>query len=174
MPRLKRAKGEITVSLSEMSQEINLEDYLGREPTPEEKKRFADLAIDTIVNRTLDGQTINQGKFKPYSKAYADEKGVTQDSVDLFREGDMLGSLRRNAQGESTKTVMIELDNSEVPKGYNHNEGDTVKKRPWFGLTDLEAKTIARRVKGQGRQRGTVRLSDLREQLAQLGVQQTE
>ena len=50
MPRLKRAKGEITVSLSEMSQEINLEDYLGREPTPEEKKRLQDR-LDVLHKR---------------------------------------------------------------------------------------------------------------------------
>lgn len=173
MPRAKRADGEIVVSLSEMNQEINLEKYLGREPTETEKQRFADLAIDTITTRTLDGKTINGGKFAKYSKAYADKKGVTQDSVDLFLDGDMLGSIRRRVEGEKQNTLMIALQEDQVPKGYNHNVGDTVKKRPWFGLTDLEAKAIANRI-NSSREPRQLTLSELRERLSRLGIQQTE
>lgn len=174
MPRKKRPDGEIIVSLEEMKQEINLENYLGRKPTPREKQTFADLAVDVITNRTLDGKTINGGKFARYSKKYADLKGVTQDSVDLFLNGDMLDNLGRVENDESDSSVVIALDESQTAKGYNHNVGDTLKKREWFGLTDDEVKSITRRMgtnTGRGRR---VTLSELRSALDVLGIQQTD
>ena len=107
MPFKKRAKGTLKVTLNELSQEIDLKSYLGRKPTASEKRAFAELATDTIENRTLDGQTINGGKFKKYSKAYADIKGVTRSSVDLFLDGDMLNGIGRRSSKEKTGTVFI-------------------------------------------------------------------
>jgi hypothetical protein len=170
MPAKKKASGKYLVSLSEMSQEIDLETYLGYKPKARDARLFAELAIETIKNRTLDGQTINGGKFKKYSKKYADFKGVTQDSVDLFLEGDMLNSLDYEVVDNKPK---IYLDDTEVPKGYNHNVGDTLPKRPWFGLTDSEAQNIAESIKETPTEK-KITLTDLRNALAMLGIEQTE
>jgi hypothetical protein len=132
--------GKRKISLSEMSQEINLERRLGREPTEDELEVFAQMAIERINQRTLDGETVNGGSFAPYSEEYADKKGVSKDSVDLFLEGDMLDSLSYEI---SDSNVKIYVDGDlQVKKGYNHHVGDTLKKRPWFGITPNEVGEI--------------------------------
>ena len=105
----KKANGKLVVSLTELSQNIDLESYLGEKPTESQKKKFVDIAIDVIETRTLDGKTINGGKFKKYSKAYAAEKGVTRSSVDLFLEGDMLESIGRRRSKESSGSAFIQM-----------------------------------------------------------------
>lgn len=179
MPAKKKASGKYLVSLSEMSQEIDLETYLGYKPKARDARLFAELAIETIKNRTLDGQTINGGKFKKYSKKYADFKGVTQNSVDLFLEGDMLNSLDYEVVDDKPKIVID--DDTETAKGYAHQTGfkghrvldGKVPKRPWFGLTDSEAQNIAESIKETPTEKKTT-LADLRNALALLGIEQTE
>lgn len=173
MPKKRIADGRYIVSLDEMSQEIDLESYLGKKPTKKQAKMFAELAINTIETRTLDGQTINGGKFKKYSKKYADFKGVTQDSVDLFLEGDMLNSLSYEIVDNKPK---ISIDGDlQTKKGYNHNVGDTLPKRPWFGLTDSEAKEIADSLKQETAQdKKPLTLASLRDVLNLLDIEQTE
>ena len=151
-----------------MSQTINLNRYLGREATQQEKLLFAELAVERINQRTLDGRTIHGGKFKKYSEEYANAKGVSRDSVDLFLEGDMLDSVDANVSGAD---VQITLDPEEAPKGYNHQVGDTLPKRQWFGITTAEAKQIAEQVK-QPRQQETFTLADLQNALSILGIEQ--
>lgn len=170
MPAKKKAKGLYLSELSEMSHEIDVKYYLGEKPTSKQIRLFAELAVDTIKTRTLDGQTINGGKFKKYSKKYADFKGVTQDSVDLFLEGDMLDSVNYETKDDSVK---IYVESDQVPKSYNHNEGDTLPKRPWFGLTDSEASQIANQLKDSKETRKFT-LDDLRSALDLLGIEQTE
>ena len=174
----KKASGKLTVSLNELSQEINLADYLGRKPTAKEKRLFADLAVDTIDNRTLDGKNINGKKFKKYSKSYAEFKGVTQDSVDMFLEGDMLESINRNKKKESADTIYIHLTGDlETKKGYNHmtrkSKANPLPKREFFGLTDSEATKIASKIK-QPDKKKTVSLADLRAALNLLDIEQIE
>jgi hypothetical protein len=151
-----------------MSQTINLNRYLGREATQQEKTLFAELAVETINNRTLDGRTIHGGKFKKYSEEYADKKGVSRDSVDLFLEGDMLDSVDANVSGPN---VEITLGSEEAPKGYNHQVGDTLPKRQWFGITTTEARQIADQVR-QPDPEPAFTLADLRAALALLDVEQ--
>jgi hypothetical protein len=147
MAKKKRAKGNMIVSLKQLSQDINLKEYLGDTPTAKQKKLFAELAIDVIENRTLDGRTINGGKFKKYSKEYADAKGVTRDSVDLFLKGKMLDGLGRRKSKEKSGTVFVQMKKGkETLKAFNHNTGDTLPKREFFGLTDEEAKAIAKEI----------------------------
>lgn len=175
MPRKKRAQGSLNISLNEVSQEINLESYLDRKPTEGEKRAFAELAVDTINNRTLDGETINGGSFKKYTKAYADFKGVTRDSVDMFLEGDMLESIGRRKSKEKKSTVFIQMEKGlETKKAYNHNVGDTLPKREFFGLTDSEASQIADEIKERREESRTISLSALREALDLIDIEQVE
>jgi hypothetical protein len=173
MPKLKKA-GNVTVSLDELSQEIDLKRYLGRKPTATEKRLFAELAVDTITNRTLDGQTVNGGKFKKYSEEYAESKGVTRDSVDLFLEGDMLESIGRRTSKEKASTVFIQMEKGiQTKKGYNHNVGDTLPKREFFGVTEAEARRIADQIKEE-KEGKKLSVADLRAALALLDIEQTE
>ncbi len=186
MAKKKIAKGSLNVSLSELSQEIDLKDYLGRKPTKKEKQLFAELAVDTIENRTLDGRTINGGKFKKYSKSYAEFKGVTRDSVDLFLKGDMLENIDRRSSKEKSGTVFIQMKKGkETKKAFNHNTGDTLPKREFFGLTDKEASKIAEEIKDtkikvpttqstQTTQQTTTSLAQLRAALDLLDIEQIE
>jgi len=174
----KKAKGKLTVSLSELSQEINLKDYLGRKPTAKEKQLFADLAVDTIVNRTLDGQTVNGGKFKKYSKDYAALKGVTRDSVDLFLEGDLLESIGRRSSKEKVNTVKIQMKKGlQTKKGFNHQTGDTLPKREFFAVTDQEAKSITEEIRDKKADKEKVKTSNIlstRESVTSAGVSLAE
>lgn len=135
-------KDNISLSNRIMSQEIDLTKLLGRQPKPVELAAFEEEAIETIIKRTQSGKD-RQGKgFVPYSPEYADEKGSSD--VDLTLMGDMLLGVksRRTMDG-----VEIYLESDQVPKGYNHQVGDTLPKREWFGLNEKEAREIARRVK---------------------------
>jgi hypothetical protein len=175
----KKAKGTMTVSLSELSQEIDLKEYLGRKPTAEEKRFFADLAIDTIENRSLDGKNINGKKFKQYTPEYAEFKGVTRDSVDMFLEGDMLDSMKRKKKRENESTVFIHLDNDlETKKGYNHmtrkSKANPLPKREFFGLNDNEAREIAKEINKSKKKDNSTSLAELRASLDLLDIEQVE
>lgn len=177
MARKKRAKGKINITLDELSQEVDLSEYLGRKPTSSEKELFADIAKATIESRTLDGKTINGGKFKKYSKTYADLKGVTRDSVDLFLKGDMLDGIGRRKSKEKSSTVYVQMKKGlQTKKSYNHNTGDTLPRREFFGLTDLEAKQIAEEIKEdeQAQESNGLSLLDLRAALDLLDIEQVE
>lgn len=165
--------GKKTISQDEMSQEIDLKRYLGDDATPEQKQLFAELAIEQINQRTLDGKTIHGGKFKKYSKEYADFKGVSRDSVDLFLEGDMLDSLETQEDGNKIK-ITIGGDSVETKKGYNHHIGDTLPKRPWFGLTTDEVRTITDAIAAEAdvTEQATFTLAELTAALRELGLTQ--
>lgn len=181
MARKKRA-GEVLNSLGEVSQTIDLREYLnGNTPTEEQKALFAELAIEQINTRTLDGKTINGGNFKKYSKAYADKKGVTRDSVDLFLEGDMLDSITRNRSQEDENSLFIEIGEGETQKAFNHNTGDTLPKREFFGITAQEADRIGRSIINRSGERRAANaseegftLSELAQALQTLGLVQEE
>jgi len=152
--------GQKTTSLSEISQTIDLSEFLGRRPTATEKQRFADLAIEKINQRTLDGQDLDGNSFARYSEEYAAKKGVSVDSVDLFLEGDMLDSIGRRKSKERTSTVFLQMKKGlQTKKAFNHDTGDTLPKREFFGLTRDEASSIAESIKEEAPARTT--LSDL-------------
>lgn len=127
-------------SLNGISQEIDLSEVLGRNPSEVEARQFIDDAINLIIERTQSGEDINGKAFKPYSPEYADKKGVSRNSVDLTLLGDMLAGINGEADGA---TVKLFIDDDQVPKAYNHLVGDTLPKRTFFGLTKPEIETIA-------------------------------
>ena len=167
--------GTRVINKTKSEQKINLRTILGRKPSTEEKERFVIAAIEHINNRTLSGEDVEGSKFHPYSEEYADKKGVTRTSVDLFLKGKMLDSIE---PGSSTRdTVAFKIDDSEeAKKSYNHNVGDTLPKREFFGITKSEAESIARDIKGrtEAPQEETFTLAGLRDALALLGIEQEE
>lgn len=167
--------GNTTISLDELSQEIDLTRYVDGELTDEAKETFALAAIERINQRTLDGNNIHGRKFKKYSKDYAAKKGVSRDSVDMFLEGDMLNSLDYELTDNGVK---IKIGESETPKAFNHQTGDTLPKRQFFGLIGQEVRDIASEldsiVQDQEETDGGFTLADLTAAIQQLGLSQVE
>ena len=60
----------------------------------------------------------------------------------------MLGGIGRRPSKESVNTVFIQMKKGvETKKAFNHNTGDTLPKREFFGVTNAEAKRIANEIK---------------------------
>ena len=121
-------------SKDEISQRFNLKELLGYEPSEEQKKAFYELAVDKMVQRTADGKDISGKKFTQYSEEYANFKGVSRSSVDLILSGDMLSSFEESQAQKNI--VKIKIAEDQTLKAYNHNVGDTLPKRTFFGLLD--------------------------------------
>lgn len=127
-------------SLREIIQEIDLDEVTGRTLSDVEKRIFMDDAINLIIERTQSGVDINGRPFKQYSKDYAKEKGVSRGDVDLTLTSSMLAAISGTETGNG---VSLFIDDSEVPKAYNHNVGDTLPKRTFFGLTTKEIEELS-------------------------------
>lgn len=103
--------------------------------------------IEKIVSRTQDGKSLTGGRFKGYSKNYINSlafkvHGKSAGSVDLTLSGDMLSALEILDSNERGLTIGFanKLDND---KAYNHNVGDTLPKREFFGIQEQEKKAVA-------------------------------
>lgn len=172
------APGKRVISKDKSEQRVNLKTLLGREPTEKEKDSFIAEAIEHINQRTLSGKDLEGSKFQRYSKEYAEKKGVTRDSVDLFLKGDMLDSIEPVEKTKNTVTFGI-LGSTEALKSYNHNTGDTLPKREFFGITRKEAEAIIKRVEDKEEsaeveeERGFT-LAELKAALESLGLTQEE
>ena len=139
--------GKVNITQSELKQVLNGQYYLGAGATRAELEAFADAAVDLINNRTLDGTDVYTGvSFTPYSEEYAKKKGVSRNSVDLFLDGDMLDSVDGGVSG---RNIELEVGGSSTnkAKAYNHQTGDTLPARTWFGITAAEARAIANEIK---------------------------
>lgn len=130
------------VSLSKFYQEIDLEDITGVDLSnhPLLLNQIAQATIDYVKERVDSGFGIGGKKLKsPYSDAYAKSlafqaAGKSKNDVNMQLTGDMLGSLDVvESRGSVFKYGIAEED--EIPKAYNHQTGDTVPKREWFGVT---------------------------------------
>ena len=147
------------IKKSKTSQKINLKeefgiDFRGRDSL---KQALGQAIIDRIVSRTESGQGMSFGfsgsgtpvKLKsPYSKAYAKSDdfkafGKSRGNVNMTLTGDMLASIDLLKIDGNTIEVGIN-DSEEALKSYNHNTGDTVPKRPFFGVNKKELKEIRR------------------------------
>ena len=120
-------------SQKKVSQRYNLKELLGYKPSREQKELFYNLAVDKIVNRTANGKDINNSNFTPYSESYADKKGVSRNAVDLILTGDMLSSFEENQAQPNMVEIKIE-GGVDAKKAYNHDVGDTLPKREFFGF----------------------------------------
>lgn len=146
---------KITYELDRTFQEVDLERLLGRKPTRVERELFVNVAIERIIERTQSGIDINGRAFKKYSEDYAQKKGVDISDVDMTLLGDMLLSIKRFPGRD--KLIFGIDDDKEAKKSYNHNTGDTLPKRTFFGLTKEEQKGIAEAIKNRAEKPTTVR-----------------
>lgn len=137
----------LTVTESDVSQTINLEELLGVDFRGQKTLRLAiaQRVIDHIVDRTQSGKSVSGDGFKPYSKNYKDsaEYKLLKDSskVNLTLTGNMLSSIE--VLGDGPNTVRIGFnDKTETMKAYAHQSGDGPPKREFFGVTMSEARDL--------------------------------
>jgi len=108
------------------------------------KSLIADAIVTQIKDRTQAGKPLGTGgKFIKYSEAYAAKKGVGINDVDLTLSEDMLNALV--VDDIQDDTIQIMFDNDEViARAFNHHTGDTLPKRPFFGIQKNELANIKR------------------------------
>jgi hypothetical protein len=142
-----KVKG-LTLSKSEVSQSLNLEEILGVSFRGQRELRLAiaQRVIDYIVERTRDkGVDIRNQDFKAYANSYKDstvfELLKDSDEPNLSLTGTMLASIDVLSDGPNTVVIGFD-DATETLKAFNHNTGDTVKKREFFGIRADDAKKL--------------------------------
>lgn len=144
MPKIKGLK----LSQTEVSQRINLKELFGQTLVNQSDltQEIAQAIIDRIIARTESGQSVDGGKLKKYSKDYIASPefkafNKSAEHVDMTLTGQMLGTLDvLDTRGD---TIRIGWEDAvENAKAYNHNVGDTVTKRAFFGITDDELQDI--------------------------------
>lgn len=129
-------------------QKFNLKELLGRDPTDFEKRQFLAEALNFIKDRTEGGVDINGSQFRQYTKEYAEKKGVARSDVNLRLLGDMLSSMSMGT--ERKNMVKLEInEGTQALKSFNHNTGDTLPKRQFFGLNKKDAQEIADSIRPQ-------------------------
>lgn len=135
------------VTLEEVSQQIDLNKLVGSDISEDEQLvlKIGQKIIDYIEERVDDGLGYGRTKLKsPYSDAYANSlnfkaAGKSQSDVNMKLSGDMMASIDIIEVNGSKITIGID-DPDQVPKAFNHQTGDTVPKRPFFGVTNDELK----------------------------------
>ena len=140
-----KAVGSLKASLDELSQTINLSKEAGVDLSndPVLVNEIGQEIIDYMVDRAKDGRGLGGEKLKsPYSKEYSESLefkafGKSRNEVNMTLTGDMLGAIDiADDSADRLKIAIVEDD--QVPKAYNHQVGDTVPRRTFFGLTKEE------------------------------------
>jgi hypothetical protein len=130
----------------EVSQKINLREIFGSDVDAKTLSKFAEMAIDYIIERSQSNKDLNGKPFAQYSKDYALFKGVSRNDVDMTLSSDMLLSIGFEVDGSKIK---IKVGDDEVGKAYGHMTGFkghpfiSGPKREFFGLRDEEVISIA-------------------------------
>lgn len=145
------------ITKKEVSQKFNLSEIFERDfrNDPELRDFVGQAIIDKIIDRTESGKGIggNKSLKKPYSKSYSEsqefiDNGKSRNSIDMTLTGSMLDDI--DIVDKTTNTIKIGFtEELETLKAYNHNIGDTVPKRPFFGLSKSEVKQIKKELKNK-------------------------
>jgi hypothetical protein len=150
------------VTKKTIEQEIDLFEIFGVDMTdaPALKAQIGQAIIDRIVERTESGKGLRFSSSgsatevdlkSPYSKAYQKTRefkaaGKKADEITMELTGDMVASVDI-MPGAGRKIKIGITDDLQVLKAFNHITGDTVPKRPWFGISKAELKEIGQQFK---------------------------
>lgn len=145
MPKL----SPIKASEAEVSQTINLKEIFGVDFSNRRdlKEALGQAFIDRIVEKAKSGKRYDGKPLKsPYSKEYANSlefkaAGKRRGKVNMTLTGDMLNSIDIIDMGANVLKIGID-DSLEAQKAYNHQVGDTVPARPFFGLNNKDVDEI--------------------------------
>jgi hypothetical protein len=132
--------------------EIDLKKLLGgAAANPEVRQVFFESALQVLDKRTESSRDVNGKIFPKYSKAYKDSLAFAaagkSNAVNMTLTGDMLGSIQIESADANKMVVGFGSDETENAKAFNHNTGDTVPKREFFGWTDAELNSIAKELR---------------------------
>lgn len=118
---------------------------------PKERELLAESVIEFIRLRTLEGKDKNNRKFAKYSKAYAERKGVSRDSVDLFLSGELLEELKPLSHKSGEIVIGYDKGNDELNGkaegnilGTYGNSTPVTKGRDYLGITKKDLSSIVR------------------------------
>lgn len=133
-------------SLDEVSQTINLNDLIGSDISSDEKlvTKIGQAIIDYMDTRVEDGLGLGRKKLKsPYSKGYSQSldfvaAGKSKGHVNMRLSGDMMGAV--DILDTNGSEIKIGITGDQAPKAFNHQTGDTLPKREFFGVTKEEIK----------------------------------
>lgn len=138
-------------SLSEVYQNIDLDEFGLNIKSKDDKEHLAELVIKKIQDRTATGKSFYGREFKPYSPQYVNSLefkayGKSKGKINMRLSGDMLELIDvLNVKGN---TIKIGYDDDlQIKKAFNHNTGDTLPKRPFFGVTKKEMQEIINQFK---------------------------
>lgn len=137
----------IVVKKSKITQTIDLNDIVGSDISGDEVlvSKIGQAIIDFMDVRSMDGKGFNGQKLKaPYSDAYSESlnfkaAGKSKNQVNMRLSGDMMGSIDL-LKVDGSKLVIGIDDPNQAIKAFNHQTGDTVPKRPFFGVSADELK----------------------------------
>lgn len=154
-PKFSKNNVEQTIDLKEMFGVS----FKGR---PLLREALGQAILDKIRDRSDDGRGISFDKSgngrpvklkTPYSKAYTNSLdfkafGKSKNKVNMELTGDMLGLMDVKRQTSDTITIGWD-ERDENNKAFNHATGDTVPRRPFFGCSKSELKTIGKQFKSE-------------------------
>lgn len=107
------------------------------------REEIANAVIQKIVDRTQSGKSLSGKAFVKYSPDYLKVRksaGLGAE-VDLTFSGEMLNSIT-TVKETSNKIVLGWDDETQSAKAYNHNTGDTLPQREFFGLQEKEKQEL--------------------------------
>lgn len=142
----------LKLSETEVSQTFDLKELTGLDMSefPEAKEAIGQAFIDKIVERTQAGKDVDGDSFDKYSKVYKESLGFQAfgktNKVNLTQSGEMLGTLDI-IENKGNKIKIGWDDEINNAKAYNHNKGDTVPKRSFFGITSDELAELKKEFK---------------------------
>ena len=143
------------ITKKEVSQKFNLGEYFGVDfgRDPDLKQEIGQAIIDKIIERTEDGKDISEKGFKKYSKEYVDSDefkdfGKSKNEINMTLTGRMLDDIDIISESRNTIKIGFE-DSTEILKAFNHNTGDTVKKRKFFGIRERDLKEIGKEFRSE-------------------------
>lgn len=132
-----------TITLSEVSLEVEI---LEEATFGDVINQIAFEAIDLIVQRTENGLDVRGNSFKNYSKEYTESQnfeafGKSSGDVNLVQEGNMINSIQVIEAYDNYFKIGY-TDELNTLKAFNHNTGDTVPRREFFGINKKEMNSI--------------------------------
>jgi len=151
------------ISKKKVSQTINLKDEFGVDFSRKADLREAigQVILDKIKERTANGEgmkfdSIGRGRAvklkSPYSKKYAESldfkaAGKSKNKVNMSLTGDMMELMDITKNKGNEITIGWAASDDQDAKASNHLLGDTVPKRPFFGVSKQELKEVKREIK---------------------------
>lgn len=128
-----------TYSKKKVAQRFNISELLGVSVKGDKAIKLAagQMILDKMLERTASSKDINGNGFAKYSKEYMKSdafkaRGKSKKvNMELF--GDMLSDIDiKIVSGDEIEIKQV--DSTEIKKSYNHNTGDTLPKRQFFGI----------------------------------------